>query len=235
MFLPTVAAWLLCTLRGTLAFEQDDLKLAASALSPLLSKDAIVTFPWDARWNELQIRGSSPRVSPDYSVVVEVATESDVQTTVTLANRFNIPFLAVSGTHGWTKTLNKLPYGIQINMRRLNTTTLSRDGKTAVVGGGTLQYEITRSLFALGKYAGMLQSLQKAKTNKLIMFSVSYRPCRMCVGRWTIARRRSQFTPEPTRLFSRQPCLRTRSARQRQACRSLTNKEQRLVLGAARR
>jgi FAD/FMN-containing dehydrogenase len=88
-------------------------------------------------------------------VVVEVATMSDVQTTVTLANRFNIPFLAVSGTHEWTKTLNKLPYGIQINMRRLNTTNLSRDGKTATVGGGTLQYEITRSLFAPGKYAGM--------------------------------------------------------------------------------
>jgi FAD/FMN-containing dehydrogenase len=155
MLFPTVAAWLLCTLRGTLAFKQDDLKLAVSTLHPQLSKGAVVTFPWDARWKELQVRGSSPRVSPDYSVVVEVATESDVQTTVTLASRFNIPFLAVSGTHGWTKTLNKLPYGIQINMRKLNTTTLSRDGKTAIVGGGTLQYEITRSLFALGKYAGM--------------------------------------------------------------------------------
>jgi FAD/FMN-containing dehydrogenase len=155
MLFPTLAAWLLCTLRGTLAFEQGDLKLAISILRPQLSQGATVTFPWDAGWNELQVRGSSPRVSPDYSVIIEVATESDVQTTVTLANRFNIPFLAVSGTHGWTKTLNKLPYGVQINMRRLNITTLSRDGKTAIVGGGTLQYEITRSLFAVGKYAGM--------------------------------------------------------------------------------
>lgn len=154
MLFPTLAAWLLCAIPRTLAFEEDDLKLAVSSLTPQLAQGAIVTFPWDARWNELQVRGSSPRVSPSYSVVVEVASEADVQATVTIANRFSIPFLAVSGTHGWTRTLDKLPYGIQINMRRLNTTTLSRDGKTATVGGGTLQYEITRSLFAKGKYAG---------------------------------------------------------------------------------
>jgi FAD/FMN-containing dehydrogenase len=154
MLFSTVAAWLLCTVRGSFASETYNLELAVSTLSPQLSKAATVTFPWDPRWNDLRVRGSSPRISPDYNVVVEVATESDVQTTIALANRFNIPFLAVTGGHGWTETLNKLPYGIQINMRKLNTTTLSPNGKTAMVGGGTIQYEITRSLFALGKYAG---------------------------------------------------------------------------------
>jgi FAD/FMN-containing dehydrogenase len=148
------AAWLSCLWYSYPAFAQDDLKQAIAALTPQLSTGAIVTFPWDSRWEDLQVRGSSPRVSPDYSVVVEVATEADVQATVTLANRFNVPFLATAGTHGWTRTLNKLPYGIQINLRKLNTTTVSRDGKTAAVGGGTLQYEITRSLYAKGKYAG---------------------------------------------------------------------------------
>ncbi|KAL1794199.1 hypothetical protein ACET3X_007620 [Alternaria dauci] len=133
--------------------KTNDLKLAVSDLNLRLSEAATITFPWDARWNDLQVRGSSPRISPDYNVVVEVATESDVQSTVAWANRLNIPFLAVTGGHGWTTTLNKLSYGIQINMRKLNTTTLSRDGKTAMVGGGTMQHEITRSLFALGKYA----------------------------------------------------------------------------------
>lgn len=84
--------------------------------------------------------------------MVEVATASDVQATVATASKYDIPFLAVSGTHGWTKTLEKLPYGIQINMRKLNTATLSTDGKVAVVGGGMLQHEIVRSLFAKGKY-----------------------------------------------------------------------------------
>lgn len=75
-----------------------------------------------------------------------------MQATVTTASKHDIPFLAVSGTHGWTSTLEKLPYGIQINMRKLNTSTLSGDGKVATVGGGMLQHEIVRSLFAEGKY-----------------------------------------------------------------------------------
>ncbi|KAG9186256.1 hypothetical protein G6011_02812 [Alternaria panax] len=153
MLFPTVTAWLSFAVRGSFASETDQLKLAVSTLNPKLSKAATITFPWDSRWNGLQVRGSSPRVSPDYNVVVEVATESDVQTTVALANRLNIPFLAVTGGHGWTKTLNKLPYGIQINMRKLKTTRLNWHGKTVMVGGGTMQHEITRSLFALGKYA----------------------------------------------------------------------------------
>ncbi|KAF2036502.1 FAD-binding domain-containing protein [Setomelanomma holmii] len=153
MLFPALAAWLCYLLCSQFVLAQNELQQAVAALTPKLSKGAVVTFPWDPRWAELQVRGSSPRVSPDYSVVVEVATEADVQATVTLANRFNVPFLATAGTHGWTKTLNKLSYGININLRKLNTTTLSRDGNTAIVGGGTLQYEITRSLFAKGKYA----------------------------------------------------------------------------------
>ncbi|KAI4932264.1 uncharacterized protein J4E92_004164 [Alternaria infectoria] len=153
MLLPTAAVWLLCIARRSYASAPYDLQLAASALSPQLSKDAIITFPGDARWDDLQVRGASPRISPDYNVVVEVATESDVQTTVAFANRFNIPFLAVTGGHGWTTTLNNLSYGIQINMRKLNTTTLGQNGKTATVGGGTMQHEITGSLYASGKYS----------------------------------------------------------------------------------
>ena len=154
MLFRAIAAGLLCTVRCSSAFAQKDLKHVVSALSAQLSDEASITFPGGVDWDTLQLRASSPRISPHYSVVVQVATESDVQATVALANRFNIPFLAISGAHGWTKSLNKLPYGIQINMRKLNTTTLKQDGKTAMVGGGTMQYEITRALFVKGKYAG---------------------------------------------------------------------------------
>lgn len=75
------------------------------------------------------------------------------------ANRRSTPFLAVSGGHGWPSSLNKVRGGIQINMRKLNTTTLSHDGKSATVGGGTMQYEITAALFNKGKQAGVYQSL----------------------------------------------------------------------------
>jgi len=153
MFFITIIAWLLCLAHSS-PDDSNALKHIVSELPSLLSKDAAVVFPWDTRWDDLQIRAASPRISPSYSIVVEVATEDDVQKTVSLANRFDVPFLAISGGHGWTTSLSQLPYGIQINMRKLNTTTLSQDGMTAIVGGGTKQYEITRSLFALGKYAG---------------------------------------------------------------------------------
>ena len=153
MLFITIVAWLL-RLASSESLSSDSLKHIVSELPSLLSEDAVVTFPWDSRWDDLQIRAASPRISPDYSIIVEVATEDDVQKTVSLANRFDVPFLAISGGHGWTTSLSQLPYGIQINMRKLNTTTLSPDGTTAMVGGGTKQYEITRSLFAQGKYAG---------------------------------------------------------------------------------
>lgn len=153
MLLFTIAAWLVCLAHSS-SPDSYALQHVVAGLPSLLSKDAVVTFPWDTRWSDLQIRAASPRISPEYSVIVEVATEDDVQKTVSFANRFNVPFLAVSGGHGWTWSLNQLPHGIQINMRKLNTTTLSPDGKSAIVGGGTKQYEITRSLFDLGKYAG---------------------------------------------------------------------------------
>lgn len=66
-----------------------------------------------------------------------------------------MPFLAVSGGHGWSSSLNNVRNGIQINMRKLNTTRLRDEGNSAIVGGGTMQYEITAALFNSGKRAGM--------------------------------------------------------------------------------
>ena len=39
-------------------------------------------------------------------------------------------------------------------MRKLNSIQVNADGKTATVGGGVMQYEITKSLFTYGKQAG---------------------------------------------------------------------------------
>ncbi|OAQ70726.1 6-hydroxy-D-nicotine oxidase [Pochonia chlamydosporia 170] len=122
-------------------------------LGPLLSKGAAIVLPSSKEGEELQIRASSPRIKPGYVAVVEVASEKDVQETIKYANRRSTPFLAVSGAHGWPSSLNKVHGGIQINMRKLNTTTLSHDGKSATVGGGTMQYEITAALFNKGKQA----------------------------------------------------------------------------------
>ncbi|KAF2463779.1 FAD-binding domain-containing protein [Lindgomyces ingoldianus] len=158
----TFALWLLGGLHGALGgilpsfnplVRSTDLMQTATSLGQQLSKDATIILPSNPLWDEVIARGSYPRVNPGYFVVVEVATESDVQKTVKFANSNGIPFLVVSGTHGWTKTLNKLQGGIQINMRKLNTSVVSKDGKTATIGGGTLQWEATSALFNQSKQA----------------------------------------------------------------------------------
>ena len=166
------------------------LEHAVAELRPLLSSNAVVSLPNSTRFSALEIRASSPRVSPGYGAIIEVATEKDVQIVVKVANRHDVPFLSISGAHGWTRTLNKLQNGIQINMRRLNNTVLGVDGKTSTVGGGTLQYEITRALLEKGNYAGELDPLRSSFSYKSIMLSsvfVSHGTCRVCIRRRTSA------------------------------------------------
>ncbi|CAI6236349.1 unnamed protein product [Periconia digitata] len=138
---------------GVIASSFGEISAMAEALSPLLSKTASLYLPSDPEWNDLQVRGSSPRVQPNFDMVVEVGTEGDVQATVQVANQFNVSFLAVTGTHGWTNSLNDVSHGIQIRMRRLNLTTVDAGGKSATVQGGTLQHEITRALYPYNKQA----------------------------------------------------------------------------------
>jgi FAD/FMN-containing dehydrogenase len=156
------ATWVLPTVLGLAIMPQapapvtraTDLRQAGTELAQTLSKKAIVTFPSDSRWQALLTRGSYPRLSPDYSVVIEVGDEADVQKTLAYANKKSIPFLAVSGAHAWTDTIDRLPYGFQVRMRQLNTTTVNAGGNTATIGGGALQYEVVRALFAQKKQAG---------------------------------------------------------------------------------
>jgi hypothetical protein len=54
----------------------------ATELGTLLSEDATVTLPSSPEWDALMSRASYPRIHPGYNVVVEVATERDVQETV---------------------------------------------------------------------------------------------------------------------------------------------------------
>ncbi|KAL3472081.1 hypothetical protein BJX99DRAFT_262688 [Aspergillus californicus] len=55
-----------------------------------------------------------------------------------VANEIGVPFLAVSGTHGWTDDISKIQDGIQIRMRGLNHVSISPSNDTAYVGGGGL-------------------------------------------------------------------------------------------------
>ncbi|KAF2002674.1 FAD-binding domain-containing protein [Amniculicola lignicola CBS 123094] len=135
------------------AWALPNLRRSTTELAQTLSKKAIITFPSDDAWEALLTRGSYPRIDPDYSVVIQVGTEADVQKTLAFAKKYDIPFLAVSGAHGWTDILSRFPYGIQVNMRQLNTAAVDKGGKTATIGGGALQWEVVKALFAKGKQA----------------------------------------------------------------------------------
>ncbi|KXJ85290.1 hypothetical protein Micbo1qcDRAFT_56175 [Microdochium bolleyi] len=156
--------WLLAILSVThrlvaaTAPQQSSLVLSAEQeikthLAPLLSDGAALSFPPDPSWDALTARVSAPRIAPQFFAVVEVATEADVEQTVKFANKYCHPFLAVSGSHGFPTGMGKMKRGIQINLRRLNSIEVYNDGKSATAGGGILQYEATRDLFAEGKMA----------------------------------------------------------------------------------
>lgn len=59
--------------------------------------------------------------------------------------------MAVNGGHGAITTVGEMKNGIQIWMDKLNTVTVSKDGKTAKIGGGTLSKAVTDTLWAAGK------------------------------------------------------------------------------------
>ncbi|KAI0414784.1 hypothetical protein F5X98DRAFT_236985 [Xylaria grammica] len=121
-------------------------------LGPKLSPKAAIILPSDsdfanltARWREYE--------APSISAVVKVAAESDVQETVRYAEEHNIPFVARAGGHGATKALSEAKDAIQIDLRSLNQIKLSKDGKTAIIGGGANVKDTVDTLAALGKRA----------------------------------------------------------------------------------
>ncbi|KAI0401066.1 FAD-binding domain-containing protein [Xylaria palmicola] len=122
----------------------------SAVLGPKLSPEAAIILPGGsdfagitARWREHQ--------APAVSVVVKVATESDVQETVRYADEHNIPFIARSGGHGATGAMSKAKSSIQIDFRSLNHVKLSEDGKSAAIGGGANVKDTVDKLAALRK------------------------------------------------------------------------------------
>ncbi|KIM94075.1 hypothetical protein OIDMADRAFT_136488 [Oidiodendron maius Zn] len=119
-------------------------------LGPLLSPGAAIVFPGSPEFLIATDRDNEED-PPTFSVIVEVATESDVQETVRYANSNDIPFLATTGLHGGTITLGNLQQGINIYMRKMNSTTIAADGRSATFGGGILGLEVRDALWAAGK------------------------------------------------------------------------------------
>jgi hypothetical protein len=71
-------------------------------------------------------------------------------------------------------TLGNLQQGINIRMRKMNSTTIAADGRSATFGGGILGIEVRDSLWAAGKETGISTFGQKGTWKEKLTIS-SYR------------------------------------------------------------
>lgn len=69
-----------------------------------------------------------------------------------------MPFLAISGKHGYNDNLNKVKHGVGINMRKLNSVEILKDGKSATIGGGIVTKHLTDALWEKGKLTSMSEN-----------------------------------------------------------------------------
>lgn len=62
--------------------------------------------------------------------------------------------MARSGGHGATEALSNAKDAILIDLRNLNKLQVSKDGRTATIGGGATVKDVVRGLWAVGKQTG---------------------------------------------------------------------------------
>ncbi|KAK4184400.1 hypothetical protein QBC35DRAFT_540460 [Podospora australis] len=121
-------------------------------LNQQLSGNAEVYWPGSTEFDQYSERWSNVG-APIANITVLPATENDVRKVVEVANRCDIPFLAYNGVHGALTTLGQMTWGIAINLRKLSGVTISPDGQTATVLGGTNSKVLIDALWAQGKQA----------------------------------------------------------------------------------
>jgi FAD/FMN-containing dehydrogenase len=150
------------------ALATDDLTLRASfgdldgrswdifsKLASQLSPDASIILPDNPRFQTVHQRWQGyPEAVPTYTAVVEVAVEDDVTKTVRWANKYNLPFLAVGGAHGFLTTLGRMQGGIAISFIKMKGINIYPEGDSAELQPGLTNGELIRYLWPRGKQAG---------------------------------------------------------------------------------
>lgn len=126
-----------------------------STLGPLLSPAAQIHLPGSAGFNTSTDRWQE-WAPPSFAVVVQVATEEDVQETIRWANKASLSFLAIAGGHGVVKSLGRFKGGVGVWMRGLKDVEVLGSGNRARIGGGALSGEVIQALWDEGKMTGEL-------------------------------------------------------------------------------
>ncbi|KAK4652924.1 hypothetical protein QC762_503630 [Podospora pseudocomata] len=149
-FAPTPIEYAVDTLSRAPGCNIADFWRLARQLSPGTEIRYPNTTEFDAateRWSN--VGGGVPYV--DISVAPE--TEQDVMKLVRIANNCNVPFLAYNGRHGAITTLGQMNWGISIDLKKLSGVSISGNGQTATVLGGTNSKVLIDHLWAAGKQA----------------------------------------------------------------------------------
>jgi hypothetical protein len=151
---------------SSIAFQAGD---SSHDLQPSLSSAAEIYYPGSEGYIDAATRFSAD-IKPDLDVIVKVASEEDVQATVSptlvpllstinpphlqiqYANSHSIPFVTISGGHGTSCALSTITSGIGIYLRGLSGVSLSSSNTShALILGGTLTGEVISGLLKLGK------------------------------------------------------------------------------------
>ncbi|XP_014554941.1 hypothetical protein COCVIDRAFT_103737 [Bipolaris victoriae FI3] len=115
-----------------------------------LSPTAQIYFPGSEEYTNATLRWGAGQ-TPQYDIIVKVATEADVQETIWYANANNKSFHAISGGHAITAYLNNVEHAVGILMRGMKDISITENGDTALVGGGILNGDVLDYLWAHGK------------------------------------------------------------------------------------
>ncbi|KAI0156018.1 putative FAD-dependent oxygenase [Pestalotiopsis sp. NC0098] len=151
--LSAVSAWAataVCRNTGLSDWSNALVSFNGTDLGARLSAGAILYEPGSSGFINATTRWSAFE-APVVSLVVVPSTEEDVAETVKFANQFDLPFLAISGKHGAISSIGQMQTGIEIWMDQLNNVTVSEDGASARIGGGSLSKKVLDSLWDANK------------------------------------------------------------------------------------
>ncbi|KAI1196154.1 FAD binding domain protein [Nemania serpens] len=116
-----------------------------------LSSGAEIFLPSDPGYTNATTQRWTVYDEPTYAASIVPATASDVQTIVTIAGRYGIPFLATGGGHGLSITLANVHNGIEIDLSKFKNVTVDTIANTVTVGGANVFGDVFAPVWSAGK------------------------------------------------------------------------------------
>ncbi|KAL3477602.1 FAD-binding domain-containing protein [Aspergillus californicus] len=147
MHFPSVLAIAACApgIRAAVAPRVD----LASILQDQSWSGATLSFPGSDNFTDATLRWNIYN-EPTYSAALSVASEADVVKAVKLARKYNVPFLATNGRHGYTGTLENLQNGLAIDLSALDSIVVDADAQTVTVGPGVKIGQVYDPIYEAG-------------------------------------------------------------------------------------